>query len=140
MICKICNNSRNNKTFHVKEMMFGLRDEFKYFECSNCECLQIEEIPQNIAKYYPGNYYSFHSPVILKDNFIKRYLKMKRDLYAICQAGLVGRLISLIKPPAQTLMALKKWVLKEYSYPIYIMLINFIMVLLILRPKFKVKL
>lgn len=38
--------------------MFGFRDEFLYFQCVRCECLQIAEIPENISKYYPGNYYS----------------------------------------------------------------------------------
>jgi len=33
-----------------------------------------------------------------------------------------------------SLMALTTWTTKEYSYPIYIMLINFLMVLLIIRP------
>jgi len=36
-----------------------------------------------------------------------------------------------------SLMALKKWAPEEYSYPVYIMLINFLMVLLIIRPKQK---
>ncbi len=32
------------------------------------------------------------------------------------------------------LMALKKWTLEEYSYPVYIMLINLVMVIFIVRP------
>lgn len=40
--------------------MFGMRDEFEYFECSKCGCLQIKEIPANLNKYYPNNYYSFN--------------------------------------------------------------------------------
>ncbi|PJC68963.1 hypothetical protein CO015_02095 [candidate division WWE3 bacterium CG_4_8_14_3_um_filter_42_11] len=32
------------------------------------------------------------------------------------------------------LLALEKWTLQEYSYPIYIMLINLVMVILIVRP------
>jgi SAM-dependent methyltransferase len=40
-------------------MMFGLRDEFTYYQCSVCDCLQIGEFPPDISKYYPDNYYSF---------------------------------------------------------------------------------
>ncbi len=58
-VCKICNSTKNHKQFVVKEMMFGFRDEFHYFECSDCGCLQIEEVPSNLSKYYPENYYSF---------------------------------------------------------------------------------
>lgn len=38
--------------------MFGSREEFVYFLCSTCGCLQIAAIPNNLAKYYPANYYS----------------------------------------------------------------------------------
>jgi len=55
--CKICGNSKNNKLFVLREMMFGLKEEFNYFECSNCGCLQIEEVPSNLAKYYTEEYY-----------------------------------------------------------------------------------
>lgn len=58
-VCKICNNSENNTQFNTREMMFGFRDEFLYFQCNNCNCLQIDEFPNDISKYYPENYYSF---------------------------------------------------------------------------------
>ena len=41
------------------EMMFGSREEFEYFQCADCDCLQILEAPDNMGKYYPENYYSF---------------------------------------------------------------------------------
>lgn len=40
-------------------MMYGLRDEFPYFECGACKCLQIQDFPEDMAPYYPANYYSF---------------------------------------------------------------------------------
>jgi SAM-dependent methyltransferase len=39
--------------------MFGYRDEFPYFQCGECGCLQIIETPKDLAKYYPATYYSF---------------------------------------------------------------------------------
>ncbi|MCG2420251.1 class I SAM-dependent methyltransferase [Aequorivita sp. F47161] len=59
--CRICNNSKENRTYNAREMMYGLRETFEYFQCSNCGCLQISEFPEDLAKYYPGNYYSFNS-------------------------------------------------------------------------------
>lgn len=38
-----------------------------------------------------------------------------------------------------TMSALRSWKVQEYSYPLYIMIINSIMVLLIIRPKFQQK-
>ena len=54
--------------------MFGLREEFPYFECARCGCLQIAVIPNDISKYYPKNYYSFQilSPakILIKGQYL----------------------------------------------------------------------
>ena len=42
-------------------MMFGLREEFTYFECAQCGCLQIAEFPADMSGYYPDDYYSFNA-------------------------------------------------------------------------------
>lgn len=39
--------------------MFGFGDEFTYIECLKCGYLQISQIPHDISKYYPSNYYSY---------------------------------------------------------------------------------
>lgn len=57
--CRICGNKENNKRYIAREMMFGYCDEFLYFQCENCQCLQIVSIPENISKYYSNGYYSF---------------------------------------------------------------------------------
>lgn len=59
MKCNICSNKSNNTPYILKEMMFGLRDTFEYFQCGNCSCIQIKDVPENMDKYYPENYYSF---------------------------------------------------------------------------------
>lgn len=92
MVCKICNNSENNKEFKIREMMFGVRDEFTYFECSKCGCLQIAKIPKNMVKYYPSNYYSFKKN-LSNNNFIKQIFKRKRDEYALFKKGFIGKVI-----------------------------------------------
>ena len=60
--CRICGNDTENKVCVAREMMFGTKDEFAYFECSNCGCLQIGEIPSDLSRYYPEDYYSFDEP------------------------------------------------------------------------------
>ncbi len=57
--CRICGNSKNNNAYLAREMMFGLRHEFEYFECDGCGCLQIKEVPEDMSPYYPEQYYSF---------------------------------------------------------------------------------
>jgi SAM-dependent methyltransferase len=61
LACKVCGNTSNNRIYTAKEMMFGLKDEFEYLECDNCKCLQIVHIPNDLAKYYPEDYYSYFS-------------------------------------------------------------------------------
>ena len=42
--CNICKNGLG-KIHQVREMMFGFRDVFEYFECSGCGCLQLINPP-----------------------------------------------------------------------------------------------
>lgn len=72
--CYICGNTNNNKKFTVREMMFGFGDEFDYYECANCKCLQIAEIPSDLSKYYPAEYYSFDLKNIGKDPLVFRII------------------------------------------------------------------
>ena len=59
-ICKVCGYNNKDIVLHqAKEMMFGMRDVFLYFQCAACDCLQITEFPLNIAEFYPVGYYSF---------------------------------------------------------------------------------
>lgn len=93
--CKICGNQTDNRYFTAKERMLGLHDDFEYFECANCNCLQINEIPININKYYPDSYYSFQQPVFATKLTGLRYL-IKKSLagYYIGHASLAGFLLS----------------------------------------------
>ena len=58
-LCRICNNKADNEHFVVREMHIGFREEFAYFECSRCGCLQITEMPDDLSRYYPNDYYSY---------------------------------------------------------------------------------
>src|SRR5436309_15357247 len=54
--CKICHITEDNRLHYAREMTFGLRDQFTYLECGRCGCLQILEIPKDMAKYYGQGY------------------------------------------------------------------------------------
>lgn len=60
MTCRVCANTEGNQEYQVKEMQLGLKHPFTYFECAKCKCLQIAEIPDNLAEYYGNDYYSFN--------------------------------------------------------------------------------
>ena len=57
--CRICRNEAGNRSHVAREMLLGTRDEFEYIECARCGCLQIRDIPGDMSKYYPADYYSF---------------------------------------------------------------------------------
>jgi 2-polyprenyl-3-methyl-5-hydroxy-6-metoxy-1,4-benzoquinol methylase len=77
--------------------MFGFRDEFTYFECANCGCLQILKIPTDISKYYPSKYYSF---IQEKPSFFMNIMIRKRNEYILFNEGILGRLINSRYPNA----------------------------------------
>ncbi len=56
--CRICGEKKRNKIVTAKEMMYGTREEFVYFICGCCGCMQIVKVPDNLGKYYSGDYYS----------------------------------------------------------------------------------
>jgi 2-polyprenyl-3-methyl-5-hydroxy-6-metoxy-1,4-benzoquinol methylase len=92
MICRICQSKKAHKEYKVKEMMFGLRDEFVYFKCSDCGCLQIKDIPQEMVKYYPSNYYSI-AAAPEKYSSIGHMIGRARTRYAIFNEGILGKLL-----------------------------------------------
>lgn len=57
--CRVCGAKGEFKSFLAREMMQNKRDEFEYFECAECGCLQIAEVPDNLGDYYGEGYYSF---------------------------------------------------------------------------------
>lgn len=61
---RICSNTESNRALIVREMMYGFGDTFEYIECAQCGCLQIREIPDDLSKYYPENYWAFQGKKI----------------------------------------------------------------------------
>lgn len=64
--CRICGETAGHRAFVAREMMFGTREEFRYVECGSCGCVQIAEIPPDLSRYYPADYYSYQPPGRLK--------------------------------------------------------------------------
>ena len=81
--CKICQNLSGNKIHTAYEMQFGLREPFEYVECSSCGCLQIKEIPKNIEKYYPEDYFPYRLIKNPKKNPIRTFFRRQRSKYCL---------------------------------------------------------
>lgn len=86
--CKICENVEGNVSYTAREMMYGLREEFEYFQCAVCSCLQIVEFPKDMTRYYPGDYYSFDKYDGKKFKGTKGTVKLKQYEKAVLGGSL----------------------------------------------------
>ncbi|MEP6754454.1 MAG: class I SAM-dependent methyltransferase [Chthonomonadales bacterium] len=75
-VCRVCGFRGAAETYSVREMLHGLRERFEYFMCAECGALQIAEIPKDLGKYYPQDYYS-----LVQEKPIRRWLKDQRLKY-----------------------------------------------------------
>ena len=91
--CRICGSENNSETYLLKEMMYGTREEFEYFKCSNCGCLQIMKIPSNLEKYYPSDYLTFGES---GDSALRKFMRYKRESYLLTGRGLAGKILTEI--------------------------------------------
>lgn len=90
--CEICDNVTANVLYKAREMMFGTHDNFTYFECSACGCLQLAMPPADIGRYYPPSYYS------LSSSKMARVANWLRDEYAYTKTGILGRMVFALFP------------------------------------------
>jgi 2-polyprenyl-3-methyl-5-hydroxy-6-metoxy-1,4-benzoquinol methylase len=98
MKCRICGNVPGNQTYQIKEMMFGLRDTFTYFQCNQCKCLQIETIPADLSKYYPSDYYSLQPIKAKHFSGLKWRLKRKRHAATLIPQTFPNKLLGSVLP------------------------------------------
>lgn len=100
-ICRICGGPPE-RIVRAREMMYGTRDEFTYFVCAHCGCLQIEAVPDDIGRYYPADYYSFRADA-RPARGLRAGLDRRRRLYAVERRGSLGRLLCALRPPDERL-------------------------------------
>jgi SAM-dependent methyltransferase len=75
-------------------MMLGLGEEFPYFQCRECGCLQLRERPADLSCYYPPAYYSINQqPLSTDGNPVRRVALLLRDRYALYNCGILGRFL-----------------------------------------------
>lgn len=60
--CPAC-GSGEHTVFTAREMLQGTREVFTYFDCAQCETLRIAEVPSDLDRFYPKNYYAYESAI-----------------------------------------------------------------------------
>lgn len=103
--CRICHAEYLGEYFLIKEMMQGLEESFRYFQCTSCGCLQIVSPPTNFEKYYGDFYYSFQDN--FSKNLVKKWAFTLRAKYELLGRSIIGGWIAS-KYPNSALRSLKK--------------------------------
>jgi SAM-dependent methyltransferase len=109
-ICRICHSEAEHPRFEAREQMFGWGDRFGYFQCGACGCLQIEETPADLARFYGSGYYSYGAPGYR--NALTAWLNGRRDAWAIWGGSAVGAGLYK-KRPREDLLCLRRLQLRR---------------------------
>jgi SAM-dependent methyltransferase len=97
--CQICDNKIDNQAFSFQDYHLGLPDTFAYFQCSECGCLQKEQLQDDNSQFYPNDYYSFsHDDRTTFSSKAKWMIRDIRNTYYRTGKGWLGSLINLILP------------------------------------------
>lgn len=96
IICRVCDNAKSQNLFLARELQLGLLEEFEYFECGSCGCVQMLHPPEEMSKYYPPHYYSFHGSTGI-NNPIRLFLLKQLMNYRLFGKNILGGILSIIK-------------------------------------------
>jgi SAM-dependent methyltransferase len=99
--CRICGNIDGLRHYSVSEMMMGTHDVFDYFQCPSCGCLQISEIPANLGKYYPENYYSYRNKARNLNYKLRSWIDRQRVLASLRGTSTVGSIVNRYSKPLE---------------------------------------
>jgi SAM-dependent methyltransferase len=91
--CRVCGNAAGNRARVVRERMFGFGTEFRYVECGACGCLQIDEVPPDLDRYYPDEYHSLQPGEAAADPLPLAFLKRQRARYCLGGFNPLGFLV-----------------------------------------------
>ncbi|HEX8359416.1 MAG TPA: class I SAM-dependent methyltransferase [Longimicrobium sp.] len=93
--CRICGSEQGAREYRAREMMYGTREEFCYFQCAVCECLQICEFPPDIARFYAG-YGSYDRPKL--PTGLRGRVWAVRNRFTFTGRGAAGRVLQRVHP------------------------------------------
>ncbi len=97
--CKACGKRSSSLVYCAREMMFGTGGAFEYVQCERCGCLQIRDVPSDLARFYPPDYSSFQTEPPRQgrsERFVRRLLSPS----LLNDRGLASRVVTKLWCPA----------------------------------------
>lgn len=92
--CIVCGVSGRHEEHVFREMYFGSREEFPYFECVGCGTIQIAEVPADLARHYPSDYYSYSATGKVASALEISLRRKRTNAWLGHDAGLLGTLLA----------------------------------------------
>ena len=90
--------------------MFGSGDEFDYFQCGLCGCLQIADFPKEMGRYYPSDYFPSPAPadpprptaapLAIPWDAVRRWATGQRNRSILFGSSPIGQALALLFPAA----------------------------------------
>ncbi|MDP9127262.1 MAG: class I SAM-dependent methyltransferase [Pseudomonadota bacterium] len=99
LACRICGNATANTPYRVREMLYGTRETFDYFQCNSCGCLQIASVPADLARHYPDDYFSFRRFDRLAGSRTRRFIDRHRVRQLMGGFDIIGWIANLFGRP-----------------------------------------
>lgn len=97
--CRICDTTGEHPEYDIREMAMATREVFHYFQCANCGCLQIEQVPDNLGDYYPSDYFAYKLSRRLIKGDIRAWVDPKRVRSRLSGNNLFARLADRLAKP-----------------------------------------
>lgn len=101
MTCKVCGNNEVSRIIYAKDLNYGGEEQFTYFQCSKCKCLQLQNVPCDIGKYYGDNYYSINMSKTKKkltENLISLFIKTRDKRLLLNKNDIVSIICRKLQP------------------------------------------
>ena len=80
--CPLCGGRTGAATYEAREMMLGTRERFHYGECGACGTLVLLDVPSDLGRYYPDDYYSLRPTSADQRAAIRRHWQVSLAFYA----------------------------------------------------------
>jgi len=95
--CRICQDLGPHRTVNAREMMFGTREPFLYFECEGCGSVQISAAPGDLGRFYANGYYSYRQA---HPNPLAEFVIGQRTRHLLGLPNILGGIVSVLRRDA----------------------------------------
>ncbi len=97
--CRVCDYQGEAPSYIAREMMFGLKETFDYFQCPRCQTLQIRDVPTDLARFYPENYGAYHAArPVKRAGGIKNLIRIWRNRLYLDRSWIYSIFLSKVFP------------------------------------------